>query len=184
MQIDGYLNDECARHTEVSQHGEWSEVINTFGTAALDTLGPNAASILSQPWSASTIFSAATVGSSADNPTSPYGMTYQQQARTVMVMFEQVSCFQVRYAITACCTTGKLLALASVSPLSTCRSVCVSAARRCESPPRALSRACCGAARRCESPHRERPLARVRVVALPCSVGKLTLCDTRPPRRS
>ena len=42
-----------------------------------------------------------------DNPLDPYQLTQLQSMRSVMIMFEQMSSFQVRYAIGACCTTGR-----------------------------------------------------------------------------
>ena len=42
-----------------------------------------------------------------DNPANPYQLTELQSSRSVQVLFEYVSSFQVRYAIGACCTTGR-----------------------------------------------------------------------------
>ena len=37
----------------------------------------------------------------------PNALTPQQAARSIMVMFEGVNTFQIRYAISGCCTTGR-----------------------------------------------------------------------------
>ena len=58
-----------------------------------------------------------------DNPLHPYDLTRQQQTRAVMAMFELVSTFQVRYAIGACCTTGRnfLFGGCTIRPLHSAR---------------------------------------------------------------
>lgn len=45
-------------------------------------------------------------GVGADNPIESYVLTQQQVDRSVMVRFDNVSSFRVRYAIIHCCTTG------------------------------------------------------------------------------
>ena len=42
-----------------------------------------------------------------DNPTDHYNLTPLQKRRSLMVRFEAINFFQVRYAIAACCTTGR-----------------------------------------------------------------------------
>jgi hypothetical protein len=58
-----------------------------------------------EPWSTHT-YAATIYGVGNDNPADPYALTELQQRRSVMVTFESLSSFQVRYAIHGCCTTG------------------------------------------------------------------------------
>jgi hypothetical protein len=118
MQIDGSLWTQTAPQTEMLQnHTSWAELIPNFSQAGLDRLGPNAASALSVEWPGADIYSARTDGV-AQNPSSAFALTCQQEARALMAMFEQVSCFQVRYAISACCTTGTLLVPLSAAQIT------------------------------------------------------------------
>ena len=64
-------------------------------------------------------FGGARAPSRADNPADAYLLTDQQAARAVMVLFEQVAAVQVRYAIGACCTTGRNFLFGGFSRLLT-----------------------------------------------------------------
>ena len=59
-----------------------------------------------QPWQ-STVNFASVYGVGQDNPFDPVNLTPLQAARSIMAEFEYMSSFQVRYAITGCCTTGR-----------------------------------------------------------------------------
>jgi hypothetical protein len=105
MQIDpqaAYV--ERAHVTEIRQHSSFFDVIANVSVESLQRLGPNAATMISQQWAGSSVWSATTYGVGDDNPFSAFSLTQQQAARAVMAMFEQVSTFDVRYAISACCS--------------------------------------------------------------------------------
>ena len=53
-----------------------------------------------------------------DNPAVPYQLSFQQRRRSIMVMFEHVNTYQVRYAIGACCTTGRNFLLGGYSNMT------------------------------------------------------------------
>ena len=57
-------------------------------------------------WSAD-VFVATQYGIGPDNPIDTYEMTDLQKRRSVMIEFENVKSFKVRYAIIYCCTTGR-----------------------------------------------------------------------------
>jgi hypothetical protein len=127
LQIDPQaIHPEMMWNTEVTGHSSWASAIGSnYSTAGLQTLGPNAASVLSQPWT-SNVYKASTYGVGEDNPFSAFSLTDQQRMRAVMVMFESVSSFDVRYSISACCTTGERRTLHAC--VHTRQSVCLSCA--------------------------------------------------------
>ena len=64
------------------------------------------ASAIASDWS-NDVFEASQYGVGDDNPNNPRALTDLQRGRSVEVLFEAVSMFQIRYAIKACCTTGR-----------------------------------------------------------------------------
>ena len=58
------------------------------------------------PWQSMVNF-ASVYGVGDDNPANPMDLTELQAHRSVMAEFEQMSSFQIRYALAGCCTTGR-----------------------------------------------------------------------------
>ena len=112
--------------TELRQYSAWQTYLAPSAYASFMAKNPEA-------WTA-VINTATTYGIGNDNPASPYELTPQQAARSVMVEFVDVSSFQVRYAIGACCTTGRNFLFAGYSGLH--RPLCpFPPAARSSSPP-------------------------------------------------
>ena len=99
-----------------------TEIVQNQQATFLNLLTPDARAIYSSvpgDWTtspASQINYASTYGVGNDNPADPTRLTDQQGQRAVLVMFEQTSVFQVRYAIWQCCTTGRNVSLCSHPP--------------------------------------------------------------------
>ena len=86
--------------TELVRHSSWSQI----------GLSPQALAIANSMPSGSwndPIYHGTHFGVGLDNPFEPYQVSDLQARRSVLVMFEEVHHFQVRYAISACCTTGR-----------------------------------------------------------------------------
>ena len=116
---------EVADLTELSIKSEWNELYTPAVLAYLNGTRPGSPSMdaavayftsLKSVWT-NPIYSGTTYGIGEDNPLDSYYLTNQQAARAVMVMLEDVSSFQTRYAITACCTTGRNFLFAGYSKI-------------------------------------------------------------------
>merc|ERR1712196_287293 len=90
--------------TEVSEVQQLSqaEYIQSLSAEA----GAIASAVFEGGWP-SAVFVASTLGDARDNPTASDGLTDQQKRRSVMAMFEDVSCFQIRFVVYGCCGTGR-----------------------------------------------------------------------------
>lgn len=91
---------ELPTATELIVRSSWSEIGLDASALAIAQTMP--AGNWGDPVYHGTVY-----GVGLDNPFEPYSVTELQASRSVLVMFEDVSDFQVRYAIGACCTTGR-----------------------------------------------------------------------------
>ena len=93
--------------TEIVQYDEWTDFASADDIAGYSS------------WAAwgSKVNTATVYGVGMDNPSNPLSLTELQANRSLMVLFEDVSSFQVRYAISFCCTTGRNMLFGGYSAL-------------------------------------------------------------------
>merc|ERR1719313_13564 len=94
------------RSSEIQQYDSWTS-IPQLTQQARDIIATMPASADWGTTGAMVINHGTRYGVGDDNPFDPYTLTELQASRSIMVMFEHVNTFQVRYAIGACCTTGR-----------------------------------------------------------------------------
>ena len=92
---------ELASPTEIVQYPTWSDFLSADALASFQSRHATISE-----WT-TPINTATTYGVGNDNPATSYTLTTQQRGRSVLVGFENISFFTVRYAISACCTTGR-----------------------------------------------------------------------------
>ena len=102
-------NTYTATPSEIRQFGTWQAFLQPSAYATFSANSP-------QNW-VTPVNVASTYGTGRDNPADPYDLTSVQAARSVMAEFVSVSTFQVRFAISACCTTGRNFLFAGYSRL-------------------------------------------------------------------
>ena len=116
MQLEGAAQTILPATTELHTFPSWAALV---GDAKLRSFHPSSAARAHLDTWTSNVTAATTYGVGGDNPFSTYALTPLQANRSIMFMFESVSEFRVRYAIDACCTTGRNFLVGGFSPLIT-----------------------------------------------------------------
>ena len=101
----GFVNSSALIKWYQSWTGESVENVTEVVNGVSERLGS---------W-ATPIMVASAYGVGQDNPFDTYSLTQQQAHRSIMVRFENVSSFEVRFAISECCTTGRNFLFAGYS---------------------------------------------------------------------
>ena len=95
--------------SEIVQYASWADFLSADALASFESRFANI-----DQWP-TPINTATTNGIGNDNPANPSDLTAQQRARMATVQLDGISSFKVRYAISACCTTGRNFLFAGYS---------------------------------------------------------------------
>jgi len=98
---------DLATATEIRQSADWNSQLTAEGQAIASGMVGSWTGVVNR---------ASIYGIGEDNPVHPFDLTELQLARSVMVMFEQLSTFHVRYGINKCCTTGRNFLFGGCAP--------------------------------------------------------------------
>ena len=100
-----------AAGSEMQEFASWAalpDTVTAYTGETLDVIDPEGRAIAASftpEWPNSNVYFGTVYGVGDDNPADPYDLTALQQRRALVAMLEQTSFFQVRFALSICCTT-------------------------------------------------------------------------------